>query len=53
VKSAHYADGHWTLDLVRLDASAITDLDARLRQAGVPALMAVSAASTKVRLGTP
>lgn len=52
VKSAHYADGHWTLELVRLDAPAITDLDARLRQAGVPALMAVSAASAKVRLGT-
>ena len=41
VKSATYADGHWTLDLARPDAATIADLDARLRAAGVPALVAL------------
>jgi hypothetical protein len=53
VKSATYADGHWTLDLLRPDAAIIADLDARLRAAGVPALMATSATGTRVRFGRP
>ena len=53
VKSATYADGHWTLDLLRPDAATIADLDARLRAAGVPALVASSATGTRVRFGAP
>jgi hypothetical protein len=53
VKSATYADGHWTLDLLRPDAAIIADLDARLRAAGVPALLATSATGTRVRFGRP
>jgi hypothetical protein len=53
VKSATYADGHWTLDLARPDAAAIADLDARLRAAGMPALVAPSATGTRVRFGGP
>ena len=53
VKSAAYADGHWTLDLARADAAMIGDLDARMRGAGVPALVATSAAGTRVRFGGP
>ena len=53
VKSATYADGHWTLDLARADAAAIPELDARMRAAGVPALVATSAAGTRVRFGGP
>ena len=53
VKSAIYADGHWTLDLARPDAAAIANLDAGMRAAGVPALVATSAAGTRVRFGGP
>jgi hypothetical protein len=53
VKSATYADGHWTLDLLRPDAATIADLDARLRAGGVPALVASSASGTRVRFGGP
>ncbi len=51
VKSATYADGHWTLELALAHAATIGDLDARMRGAGVPALMATSAAGTRVRIG--
>jgi general secretion pathway protein L len=51
VKTATYADGHWTLDLARADAAAVDDLGARLRDAGVPALVATTAAGVSVRLG--
>jgi type II secretion system protein L len=53
VKSAAYADGHWTLDLLRPDAATIADVDARLRAAGVPALVASSATGTRIRFGGP
>lgn len=53
VKSATYADGHWTLDLARADAAQVDALDARLREAGVPALLATSATGTRVRIGAP
>jgi Type II secretion system (T2SS), protein L len=53
VKSAIYADGHWTLDLARADAAQVSDLDGRLRLAGLPALVATSASGTRVRIGTP
>jgi hypothetical protein len=53
VKSASFADGHWTLDLAGADAAAVGDFDARMRAAGVPALVATSAAGTRVRFGGP
>jgi hypothetical protein len=53
VKSAAYADGHWTLDLARADAAGVRDLDARMRAAGVPALVATSATGARVRFGGP
>jgi len=51
VKTATYADGHWTLDLARADATAVENLGARLRDSGVPALVATTAAGVRVRLG--
>lgn len=53
LKSATYADGHWTLDLQRVDAAAIGQLDGRLKRAGVPAIIATTAAGTRLRLGAP
>ena len=53
VKSASYADGHWTLDLAPTDAATIGELDNRMRGAGVPALVATSATGTRVRIGGP
>ncbi len=53
VKSATYADGHWTLDLAHADAAQVDALDAGLRGAGVAALVATSASGTRVRIGTP
>lgn len=51
VKSANYTDGHWTLDLVRSDAATLADVDARLRQAGVPALTATGPTGVRMRFG--
>lgn len=51
VKSASYADGHWTLDLARNDPAAIADLDARLKQAGIAAIVATSATGARIRMG--
>ena len=51
LKSALYADGHWTLDLQPADPAAIRDLDARLKQAGTPAIVATTAAGTRLRFG--
>jgi general secretion pathway protein L len=51
LKSALYADGHWTLDLQPVDSAAIGALDARLKQAGTPALVATTASGTRLRLG--
>jgi type II secretion system protein L len=53
LKSAVYADGHWTLDLQRADAAVVRDFDARLRQSGTPALTAATPAGTRVRIGMP
>jgi type II secretion system protein L len=53
VKSATYTDGHWTLDLARADAAQVNALDARLREAGVPALLATAATGARVRIGAP
>ena len=51
VKSAAYAGGHWTIDLSRADPAAIAEIDARLKEARVPALIATSAAGARIRLG--
>jgi hypothetical protein len=53
VKDAIYADGHWTLDLAHADAAQINDLDGRLRDVGLPALVATAASGTRVRIGPP
>jgi general secretion pathway protein L len=53
VKSATYADGHWTLDLSRADPAIVRDLDGRMRAARVPALIVPSATGTRVRFGGP
>jgi hypothetical protein len=53
VKSATYADGHWTLDLPLVNQDVIRDLDVRMRAAQLPALVATSAAGTRVRFGGP
>jgi len=51
VKSAAYAGGHWTIDLARSDPAAIAEVDTRLKEARVPALIATSAAGARIRLG--
>ena len=53
VKSAVYSDGHWTFDLGRVDAGEARRLDASMRASGVPALVATSAAGTRMRVGAP
>ena len=53
IRSASYADGHWTFDLPRLDAATLTRLDEALRNAGTPALAATSDSGTRVRVGAP
>jgi len=53
VKSALYADGHWTLELARADPVVVRDLDARMRAARVPMLVATSASGARVRIGGP
>ncbi len=53
VRSATYVDGHWTMDLAQVDAALAGDLGSRLRLAGIPALVATSAAGTRVRIGGP
>ena len=51
VKSAVYSDGHWTIELARADPAVILDLDARMRAARVPMLVATSATGARVRVG--
>ena len=51
VKSATYADGHWTLDLALADAAAVAGIDTRMRAAGVPVLTAPSPNGTRMRFG--
>ena len=53
LKSATYADGHWTLDVQRTDPTLIRELDARLKRAGTPAIIATTAAGARLRIGAP
>jgi len=50
VKAATFADSAWTIELAALDDAARTNLDQRLRDAGLVALSARSGASTRVRV---
>ena len=51
VKRAAYADGHWTLDLALANPGAIAELEVRMREAGVPALVASSPNGARMRIG--
>ena len=51
LKSATYADGHWTLDLRPVDATVLRELDARMRRAGASAIAATTQAGTRLRVG--
>lgn len=49
VRSAIYADGHWTVEVNRSDA--IGELEARMRRDGVPILVAASQSGVRIRFG--
>jgi hypothetical protein len=51
LKSATFADGHWTLDLQKIDAEALRDLDARWKPAGLAPLIASTPAGHRIRIG--
>jgi hypothetical protein len=51
MKRASYADGHWTFDIALANPAAVGELEARMRGAGVPALVASSPAGVRVRIG--
>ena len=51
VKAASFADGHWTIDLTRTDPPIVAELDAQLRAARVPTLIASSESGTRIRFG--
>jgi hypothetical protein len=51
VKRATFADGHWTLELALTNPAAIGDLELRMRNAGIPALVASSANGIRMRIG--
>lgn len=53
VKRAVYADTHWTLEIAAADAAALGDLQARLRQANVDAIVVTVPGGARVRLGAP
>lgn len=53
VKSATYGDGHWTLDVARADATVVRDLDARMRSAALPLLIAPAGGGARLRFGGP
>ena len=51
LKSATYADGHWTLDLQPVEAATLRELDTRMRAAGTPPIVATTQAGTRLRFG--
>jgi hypothetical protein len=53
LKSATYADGHWTLELQRLDPAVMAALDPQWKLAGLAALTVATAAGQRVRFGLP
>jgi hypothetical protein len=52
IKSATYADGHWTIDLQRSDPNVVRDLDLRLKRAGAPATTVATASGARIRFGS-
>ena len=50
LKSATYADGHWTFDLAKLDVSAAARLELQLAGAGLATLQATHASGARVRV---
>ena len=50
IKTASYADGHWTLDLAKSDDGAAARLAPQLANAGLTALTAANAAGTRIRV---
>jgi general secretion pathway protein L len=51
VRSAVFADGHWTVDLGPAALPAFDAFDAQMRAAGVPVLAAKTAAGIRARFG--
>jgi hypothetical protein len=51
IRSATYADGHWTFDIARIDEAALREFDVRMREAGLPVLTATTPAGTRARFG--
>ena len=50
LKSATYAEGHWTFDLAKLDVSAATRLELQLANAGLATLQATNASGARLRV---
>ena len=51
IRSATYADGHWTLDIARIDEAALREFDVRMGEAGLPVLTATTQTGTRARFG--
>ena len=49
-KTATYTPATWTLDLAKLDAGALAELDRRLAAAGLATLQATTNAGTRLRV---
>ncbi|HEX6136150.1 MAG TPA: type II secretion system protein GspL [Casimicrobiaceae bacterium] len=50
LRSAHYTDGAWTLELGKLDAQSLSRIARLLAAAGIDAVAAPTAAGTRMRL---
>ena len=50
LRTATYADGHWTFDLARPDAGVATRVERQLADAGLTTLQATNAAGTRMRI---
>jgi hypothetical protein len=50
LKSATYADGHWTFDLDKPDTSLAAGLERQLTAAGLTSLQAANASGTRIRV---
>lgn len=51
LKSATYADGHWTLDLQGGNPQVVRGIEAKLKESGTPAIVAQSQTGVRVRIG--
>ena len=50
LKTAIYADGHWTFDFGKLDAADAIELEHRIKASGLTALQATTAAGVRMRV---